>query len=165
MYAMLLSNYGGHMAYTTDPPLCMAYPLEFVKKDNLGMTFWNPDNHPVAFIANVMVIHQLLMQDCPEHEYMRMIHGGCLIIPWGMQFGHKLFPEIVILRNHAAPYPDPTTGQKAPFMTVGPFSTTDPLFPGVARDWKLYTTQEVMCLKGTGVLTLLHFGDAKYGSR
>ena len=38
-------------------------------------------------------------------------------------------------------------------MTVGPFSTMDPLFPGDARDWKLYTTQEVMHLKSVGVLT------------
>ena len=44
----------------------------------------------------------------------------------------ELLPEIVILRNHATPYPDPTTGQEAPFMTVGSFSSMDPLFPGVA---------------------------------
>ena len=103
-------------------------------------------------MVNDMVIHWLLMWDCLECEYERMSCGGHLIIPRGMQFGQKLFPEIVIPRNHAAPYPDPTTGLEAPFMTVGPFSSTDPLFPGVARDWQLYTTQEVMYLKSAGVL-------------
>ena len=99
MYAMLLGNYGGHMGYATDPPFSMAYPLKFVKKDNPGaMTFWNPDNHPVTFMVNAMVVCWLLMWDWPEHEYMRTNHGRQLIIPRGMQFGHKLFPEIVILR-------------------------------------------------------------------
>ena len=74
-------------------------------------------------------------------------------------------------------------------MTVGPFSSMDPLFPGVAGDWQLYTTQEVMHLRSTGVLNPsatpgfsismlstsaplaqtqsapIHFGGAKDGSR
>ena len=83
---------------------------------------------------------------------MRTSRGRCLIIPRGAQFGKKLFPEIVILRNYTALYPDPTTGQEVPFMTVGPFCDSDPLFPGVARDWELYTTQEVMRLWSAGVL-------------
>ena len=29
-YIMLLSNYGGHMAFATDLPFCMAYPLKFM---------------------------------------------------------------------------------------------------------------------------------------
>ena len=37
-------------------------------------------------------------------------------------------------------------------MIVGPFSSMDPLFPGVAADWQLYTAQEVMCLRSVGVL-------------
>ena len=94
-----------------------------------------------------MVMHQLLAWDCPEHKYTRTSCGGCLIIHRDVQFGHKLFPEIVILRNHAAPYPDPTIGQEAPFMTVEPFSDKDPPFAGVARDWQLNTAQELMCLK------------------
>ena len=68
--------------------------------------------------------------DCPECEYVRANHNGCLIIPRGMQFGKELFPEIVILWNHAAPYHDPNTGKEAPFITVGPFCSTDTLFPG-----------------------------------
>ena len=92
MYAMLLSNYGGHMAYATDLPFCVAYPLEFVKKDDPGaMTFQDLDNHPVTFMANAMVICQLLTKDCPEHEYARMICGRYLIIPRCMQFGHSSF--------------------------------------------------------------------------
>ena len=62
MYCMILGNYNGHMAYTTGLSLCVAYPLEFIdKKDQGMMMFWNPDNHPVAFMAGKMGICQLLM--------------------------------------------------------------------------------------------------------
>ena len=51
-YCMIFGNYGGHMAYATDSPFCVAYPLEFIdKKDPGTMIFWNPDNHPVTFIG------------------------------------------------------------------------------------------------------------------
>ena len=45
---MIIGNYGGHLAYATDPPFCVAYPLDFVnKKDPAAMTFRTHDNHPV----------------------------------------------------------------------------------------------------------------------
>ena len=69
-----------------------------------------------------------------------------------MQFGKELFPEIVVSQNHTAPYHDPNTGKEAPFITVGPFSNIDTLFPGVIRDLELYTTEEVMCLRSTDVV-------------
>ena len=118
------------MAFATDPPFCLAYPVEYLeKKDPGAMTIWNPDNHLVTFMVNDMVMCQLLMWYCLEHEYERTSCGGCLIIPRGVQFGQKLFLEIVILRNHAAPYPDPTTGQEAPFMNCGAFQQHGPTVP------------------------------------
>ena len=30
----IMGNYGGHMAFATDSPFCMAYPLSFVHKDD-----------------------------------------------------------------------------------------------------------------------------------
>ena len=152
-YCMTLGNYSGHMAYATEPPFCVAYPLEFIdKKDLAMMRFRNLDNHPVTFMRMEMVICQLLMQDCLECEYVRTNHNRCLIIPRGVQVGKELFPEIVILRNHAAPYHNPTTGKEAPFVTVGTFSSTDTIFPGIARDLQLYTTEEVVCLRSVGVV-------------
>ena len=128
-YCMIVGNYGGYMAYATELLFCVAYPLEFVdKKDPATMTFRNLDNQPVAFMGMEMIIHQLLMRDCPEHEYVRTNCNRCLIIPRGVQFGKELFPEIVIPQNHAAPYHDPKTGNEAPFITVGPFCSMDTLF-------------------------------------
>ena len=129
-YVMLLGKYSGHLAFATDLPFCLAYPGEYLeKKDSGTMMIQNPDNLPVAFMADDMVVCQLLMLDCLEHEYAWMSPGRHLIIPRGVQFGTKLFPEIVILRNHVTPYPDPTTGQEAPFMTVGALQWHGPTVP------------------------------------
>ena len=80
------------MAFATDQPFCLAYLVEYVEKKGIGaMTIWNPDNHSVAFMGSDMVVHQLLVRDCLEHEYKRTCRGGHLIIPRGMQFGWRLF--------------------------------------------------------------------------
>ena len=115
------------------------------------MTFRNQQNHPVSFTSDGLIIHQLLTQDCMQCKYMMTTCNGHLLIPRGMQFPKDLFPEIVVLRNHATPYCDPITGKEAPFMTVGPFSRRDTLFWGIARDLKLYTTEEVITLRNVGI--------------
>ena len=116
------------------------------------MTFWNLDNHLVAFMGMEMVVCQLLVCDCSEHEYVRINHNGCLIIPRGVQFGKELFPKMVVPRNHAAPYPDPTTGKEAHFITDGNFQQHGHHLPRhVAGDFLLYTT-EVVHLRGVGVV-------------
>ena len=85
IYCMIIGNYGGHMAYATDPLFCVAYPLEFInKKDPAMMTFRSPDNHPVTFMGMEMIICQLFVWDCPECEYARTNCNGHLIIPRGM---------------------------------------------------------------------------------
>ena len=49
MYCMIIGNYGGHLAFTTDPPFCAAHPLDFIdEKDPAAMTFRNQDNHLVG---------------------------------------------------------------------------------------------------------------------
>ena len=82
---------------------------------------------------------------------MRILCGGHLLIPRGTHFGSRLFPEIFTLWNHATPYSDPTTGMEAPFMFVGPFHASNPLFTGIAGDCRLYTSQDVLRLKSMGV--------------
>ena len=152
-FCTIVGNYGRHMAFTTDPPFFMAYPLEFIlKRDPAQMTFRNQQNHPVSCTADGLLVHQLLTWDCPEHgKYTLAACNGCLLIPRGMQFPQDLFPEIVVLCNHAEPYRDPKTGKEAPFMTVGPFSSRDMLFCGVAGDLELYTAEEVITLRNAGV--------------
>ena len=150
---MIIGNYGGHLAYAMDPPFCMAYALDFINKnDPSTMTFRNQENHPVSLTGDSLIIHQLLAQDCPECEYERTTHNGCLLIPRGMQFIKELFPQIVVPWNHATPYCDAKTGKEAPFITMGPFSSKDMLFLGVTRDLELYTTEEVMSLRSAGIL-------------
>ena len=34
MYCMIIGNYSGHLAYTTDPPFCVAYALDFINKND-----------------------------------------------------------------------------------------------------------------------------------
>ena len=63
-----------------------------------------------------------------------------------------LFPQIVIPRDHAAPYHDSRTGLEAPFLAVGPFTSMDMLFPGTAGDLDLFTDEEVYTLSHIGAL-------------
>ena len=152
-YCMIVGNYSGHMAFTMDPPFCMAYSLDFINKDDPAkMMFRNQQNHPVSYTTDCLILHQLLVQDCMEHEYVMTTHNGYLLIPRGMQFLKDLFPEIVVPRNHTIPYCDPITGKEAPFVTVGPFSGRDTFFPGIARDLELYTAEEVITLSNADIL-------------
>ena len=110
----IVGNYGGHMAFATDPPFCMAYSLSFVHQDDPAqMTFRSQQNHPISFTADGLLVRQLLMQDCPLHKYAMDRHHGCLLIPRGVHFLLDLFPQILIPHNHKAPYHDPQTGEDA----------------------------------------------------
>ena len=70
-FCVIMGNYGRHMAFATDLPFCTAYSLEFiVKEDPAQMTFRNQQNHPVSFTRDGLLVHQLLMWDFPECEYV-----------------------------------------------------------------------------------------------
>ena len=140
------------MAFATDPPFCTVNPLSFVHEDDTAqMTFRSQQNHPISFIGDGLLVHQLLTWDCPQHEYMMDRHHGHLLIPRGMHFLPELFPQIVVPHNHVTPYCDPKTGEDAPFVTVGPFASTDTLFHSVAGHLELYTDEEVVALRNTGI--------------
>ena len=140
------------MAFATDPPFCMAYPLSFVHQDDPAqMTFRSQQNHPLSFTADGLLVCQLLMRDCPLCEYAMDKCQGHLLIPRGVHCLPDLFPQILIPRNHATPYRDPQMGEDAPFVTVGPFASTDTLFHGSAGDLDLYTAEEVIALRNARV--------------
>ena len=84
-----------------------------------------------------------------------------LIIPRGLHFSSDLFPQIIIPRDHAAPYRDSQSEVEAPFFTVGPFVSTDTLFPGTAGDLDLFTDREVYALTCIGVLKSPISGTSK----
>ena len=165
MYVMLIRNHGGHMAFTTDLPYCIAYTAIYYKTtDPQTMMILNPENHPSVVLAGDMALCQLPASNNLDPNYMRIPCGRCLLIPRGTHFSNHLFPEIVVPWNHATPYIDPATGAEAPFISMGPFHASDPLFTGVVGDNHLHTMQQTPHLKthrhpkslsATGQLNLL----------
>ena len=112
-----------------------------------------PLNHSYAMVSDNMMVRRLLSVPNWDPSERKRTKGGRLLIPRGVQFGPKLFPELVIPRNHAGPLVDSATGHDAPFRTVGSFRAVDPIFPGFPGDLALFTAEEVAKLKELGVLT------------
>ena len=79
--------------------------------------------------------------------------GECIFCP--TSFHRSLFLAIT-----ATPYCDPQTGEEAPFVTVGPFASTDTLFHGTAGDLELYTAEEVIALRNAGVFKSSNTGPS-----
>ena len=152
-YMMLIANYGGHMAFATEPPYCAAYMAEYRDKNPARMTPRDPENHWYVAVSEKMIVRRLLSVPNWDPLERKHITGGRLLIPRGVQFGPKLFPELVVPRNHAGPPIDPATGLDAPLRTVGSFRDVDPIFPGFPGDLALFTAQEVTQLKELGILT------------
>ena len=156
-YMMLIGNYGGHMAFATDPPYCVAYAADYKHtSDPSKMTPCEPLNHSYAMVTNNMVVRRLLSLPNWDPSDRKQTKGGCLLIPRGVQFGPELFPEIVIPRNHAGPLIDSITWQEVALWTIGPFRAVDTIFPSFPGDLELFTAEEVAKLKELGVLNPPH---------
>ena len=72
-------------------------------------------------VTSNMVVRRLLSLPNWDPTDRKQTKGGRLFIPRVVQFGPGLFPEIVILRNHAGPLIDSITRQEVPLQTIGPF--------------------------------------------
>ena len=120
-YMMLIGNYGRHMAFTTEPPYCVVYAAEYRDKDPSKMMPREPVNHSYVMVSDKMIVRWLLSVPNWDPSERRRTKGGRLLIPRGVQYGPKLFLELVVPCNHAGPLVDPTTGLDAPFWTVGSF--------------------------------------------
>ena len=152
-YMMLIGNYGGHMAFATDPPYCVAYATDYKNtNDPSKMTPRKPLNHAYTMVTNNMVVWRLFFVPNWEPGERKLTAGGHLLIPRGMQFGPELFPDLVIPRNHVGPLVNMAMQQEVPFQTIGPFQATDLIFPGPPGDLELFTAKEVAKLKELGVL-------------
>ena len=152
-YMMLMWNYGRHMGFTTKPPYCVAYAAEYWDKDLSKMTPRKPLNHSYAMVSDKMMVRRLLSSPNWDPSERKRTKGGCLLILRGVQFGPKLFPELVLPHNHTGPLVDSAMGHDAPFWTVGSFQAVDPIFPSFPGDLALFTAKEVAQLKELGVLT------------
>ena len=152
-YMMLIGNYGGHMAFATDPPYCVVYAADYKNtSDPSKMTPCEPLNHAYAMVTSNMVVRRLLSVPNWEPGERKLTAGGCILIPRGVQFGPKLFLELVIPRNHAGPLVDSATWLEVPFCTIGPFHAIDSIFPSPPGDLALFMAEEVAKLKELGVL-------------
>ena len=150
---MLIGNYGRHMGFTTEPPYCVAYAADYRDKDPSKMMPRETLNHTYAMVSDNMMVRRLLSVPNWDPSERKRTKGGHLLILRGVQFGPKLFPEIVIPRNHAGLLVDSTMGHNAPFRTIGSFRAMDPIFPGFPGDLELFTAEEVAKLKELGVLS------------
>ena len=112
-YMMLIANYGGHMAFATEPPYCVAYAAEYWDKDPSRMTSRDPENHWYVTVSEKIIVRQLLSVLNWDPLERKRIKGGCLLIPRGVQYGPRLFPELVVPCNHAGPPINPAMGQDA----------------------------------------------------
>ena len=154
-YMMLIGNYGAHMAFTTEPPYCVAYAADYEDQDPSKMMPRETQNHPYTMVSDNMMVRRLLSVPNWDPVERKCTKGGCLLIPRGVQFSPNLFLEIVILRNHAGSLFDSTTRQDAPLQTIGPFRAIDTIFPSFPGDLELLTAEEVAQLKELGVLNPL----------
>ena len=150
-YCMIVGDYGGPLAFTTEPPFCTAYPLCFANRDDpTRMTFRHPQNHPWYFPIDALLVRQLLVRDSSAREHVLDKRRRRILIPRGVHLSSNVIPEIEVPRCHSAPYYNHQTGVEAPFFTMGPFARTDTLFPGAPRDLDLYTDMGIFCLKNIG---------------
>ena len=153
MICTIVGNYGRHMAFATDPPFCMAYPLHFVhKNDPAQMTFRSQQNHPISFTVDSLLVHQLLV-----HGIVHSVSTWWIGIMGAFSFLGVCvsllisFHRLLSLAITTTPYRDPKTGEDAPFVTVGPFTSMDTLFHGTASDLELYTAEEVIAFRNAGI--------------
>ena len=91
---MLIGNYGGHMAFATDPPYCVTYATDYKNtSDPSKMTPCEPLNHAYAMVTGNMVVRRILSVPNWEPGERKLTAGGHILIPRGVQFGPELFPE------------------------------------------------------------------------
>ena len=152
-YCMIVGDYGGPLAFATEPPFCTAYPLCFANRDDpTQMTFRHPQNHPWSFPTDALLVRQLLARDSSAREHALDKCRRRILIPRGVHLSSNVIPEIEVPRCHSIPYYNHRTGVEAPFFTMGPFARADTLFPGAPGDLDLYTDMEIYCLKNIGIL-------------
>ena len=80
VYMMLIGNYGGHMAFATDPPYCVAYATDYKNTDDPSkMTPHEPLNHAFAMAARNMVVRRLLSVPNWEPTERKLIWGATFL--------------------------------------------------------------------------------------
>ena len=55
---VLIGNYGGHMAFATDPPYCVAYSVDYKTNDPSQMTPRHTQNLMYAMVTSNMIVRK-----------------------------------------------------------------------------------------------------------
>ena len=78
---MLIGNYGGHMAFDTNPPYCVVYAADYKNtNDPSKMTPHEPLNHMYAMVSSNMVVRRLLSLPNWEPAERKLTTSGRLLI-------------------------------------------------------------------------------------
>ena len=119
-FCIIMGDYGSHMGFATDLLFCTAYPLSFVHKDDpTQITFKSQQNHPTFFTVDVLMVCQLLAQDCPLHVSTCEGQTSQVLPPYSQGstiLARPLSPDHGSLHGHGAPYCNPRSGEEAPFL-------------------------------------------------
>ena len=97
-YSLLIANYGGVMAISTNPPHCLVYPTVY-NNDVEDQNHFNTAASPSGMCTHSCICCTLLQHADKDPVHWRTYEGSCLVIPHGTQY-RTLFPEIVGPHNH-----------------------------------------------------------------
>ena len=114
--------------------LCYMYAAEYKHTDDPSkMTFHEPFNHDFVMTASNLVVWCLLAVVNWNLVERKLATGGRLLILRGVQFGPRLFPDLVMLHNHAAPLIDLFTSPGGSIPDGGAFLSHGSNFPWSPR--------------------------------
>ena len=148
-FCLFVSNYGGAMSISIDPPYCLIYLMSYVR--DVELDHFDTCNNPSGTCLHCCICHATLqhMNDDPNQhrEYAR----NYLILPCRAQYKERLFPEILKPQNHQAPLTDSITKEPFPMELVGDFRSMDPIFKGCYGNLFLYSDVDLGQLRWQGI--------------
>ena len=155
-YCMIVGDYGGPLGFATRTALLhslSSYPfwIEMIpSRDDL------PAMH-IIILGLLLQMFYWFVNYLHEIALLREYACGTDAVGAYLSLGVYIslltsVPEIEVPCGHSAPYCNPRSGVEAPFFTMGPFASTDTLFPGTPGDLDLYTDMEISGLEKVGLV-------------
>ena len=140
-FCLFVSNYGGAMSISMDPPYCLVYPMSYMR--DVELDHFDTHNNPARTCLHHCICYTTLqhMNDDPnQHGEYAKSH---LILPHRAQYKEQLFPKILEPQNHWAPLTDSVTKEPFPMEPVGDFRSMDPIFKGCYGNSFLYSDADL----------------------
>ena len=115
-FFLFVNNYGGTMSVPTDLPYCLIYPMSYMK--DVELDHFNTHNNPAGTCLCCCICHTALQHMNDDPSQCKEYGGSHLILPHGVQYKERLFPEILEPWNHQAPLTDSITKEPFPMELV-----------------------------------------------